>query len=152
MNLRKKRPKHRTLVELEAQTNIFNEELAAEAKKAENEATDELQAAQKAFDKEVEQVRSRADWDERTKEIQLSNLQDVAQRRLDVKKQVIEDQKQNRIRESKAESERKIRRIENNVRFAAFAFPPLPPLFLGLAVWIARRRRENLGATPTRLA
>jgi ABC-2 type transport system permease protein len=152
VNLRKKRPKHRTLVELEAQTNIFNEELAAETKKAENEAGDELQGAQKAFDKEVEAVRSRTDWDERTKEIQLANLQDVAQRRLDVKKQVIEDKKQNRIRESKAESERKIRRIENNVRFAAFTIPPLPPLFLGLAVWIARRRRENLGATPTRLA
>jgi ABC-2 type transport system permease protein len=152
VSLRKKRPKHRTLVELEAQTNIFNEELQAEAKKAENEATDELQAAQKAFDKEVEQVKSRTDWDERTKEIQLASLQDVAQRRLDVKKQLIEDKKQNRIRESKGESERKIRRIENNVRFAAFAIPPLPPLFLGLAVWFARRRRENLGATPTRLA
>ena len=58
VSLRKKRPKHRTLVELEAQTNIFNEELQAEAKKAENEAADELQAAQKAFDKEVEQVQA----------------------------------------------------------------------------------------------
>ncbi len=152
VSLRKKRPRHRTLEKVEAQTNIFNEELQAEAKKAENEAADELQAAQKAFDKEVEQVRSRTDWDERTKEIQLANLQDVAQRRLDVKKQIIEDNKQTRIRESKGDSERKIRRIENDVRFAAFAIPPLPPLVLGLVVWIVRRRRENLGATPTRLA
>ncbi len=97
-------------------------------------------------------MKSRTDWDERTKEIQLANLQDVAQRRLDVKKQVIEDNKQNRIRESKGESERKIRRIENDVRLAAFAIPPIPPLLLGLVVWIVRRRRENLGATPTRLA
>jgi ABC-2 type transport system permease protein len=152
VSLRKERPRHRTLVKLEAQSNQFNEELLAATRKAENEAADELQAAQKAFDKEVEQVRSRTDWDERTKEIQLSNLQEVAQRRLDVKKQVIEDQKQIKIRESRAESERKIRRIENDARFRAAALPPLPPLILGLLVWIARLRRENLGANPKRLA
>ena len=38
-------------------------------------------------------VRNRTEWDERTKEIQLANLQAVAQRRLDVKKQIIEDKK-----------------------------------------------------------
>jgi len=30
--------------------------------------------------------------------------------------------------------------------------PPLPPLILGLVVWIGRLRRENLGANPKRLA
>ncbi len=67
--------------------------------------------AQKAFDKEVDAVQNRTEWDERTKEIQLANLQSVAQRRLDVKKQVIEDKKLIEIREGKAESEQKIRGI-----------------------------------------
>ena len=44
----------------------------------------ELDEAQKAFDKQVEPVQNHTDCDERTKEIQLANLQDVAQRRLDV--------------------------------------------------------------------
>jgi ABC-2 type transport system permease protein len=152
VRLRKKRPRHRTLSELEAQANIFNEELQAETKKAETQATDELQQAQQAFDKEVEQVKNRTDWDEQTKAIQLENLQQVAQRRLDVKRQSIEDKKQIKIRESKADSERRIRQIQNNVRFQAAAIPPLPPLILGLVVWIARLRRENLGANPKRLA
>jgi ABC-2 type transport system permease protein len=152
VGLRKKRPKHRTLAVLEAQAQTFNHDLQTETKKAEDEATEELEQAQKAFDKEVEEVRNRTDWDERTKEIQLANRQQVAQRRLEVKKQVIEDNKLNKIRESKAESEQKTRRIENSVRFEAAAIPPLPPLVLGLIVWIVRLRRENLGANPKQLA
>lgn len=152
VSLRKKRPKHRTLVSLEAQTSLFNEELQNATKQAESAASEELMAAQKSFDKEVEQVRSRTDWDERTKEIQLASLQDVAQRRLDVKKQIIEDKKQEKLREGRAETERKIRQIQNSVRFAAAAIPPLPPLFLGLIVWITRMNRENRGANPKRIA
>ncbi len=152
VSLRKKRPKHRTLISLEAQTSRFNEELQTVTKQAESAAAEELQAAQKSFDKEVEQVRGRTDWDERTKEIQLASLQDVAQRRLDVKKQIIEDKKQEKLREGRAETERKIRQIQNSVRFAAAAIPPLPPLILGLVVWITRMNRENRGANPKRLA
>ena len=97
-------------------------------------------------------MKNRTEWDERTKEIQLANLQSIAQRRLDVTKQVIEDRKLVEIREGKAESERKIRGIRNTVRLEAALIPPLPPLILGLFVWISRMRRENLGANPKRLA
>ena len=106
VSLRKKRLKHRTLVKVEDQANEFKTQLLDETKRAEDEAKNELDEAQKAFSKQVEQVQNRTDLDERTKEIQLANLQDVAQRRLDVKKAVIEDQKEAKIRESKAESER----------------------------------------------
>jgi ABC-2 type transport system permease protein len=150
--LRKKRPKHRTLEVLEAQATKFKEDFQAESRISEDEAKKELDDAQKAFDKQVEAVRSRKDLDDRTKEIQLAILQDTAQRRLDVKKATIEDAKQIKIRESKAQSERKIRQIQNQVRFEAAALPPLPPLILGLFVWIARMRRENVGASPKRLA
>ena len=73
-------------------------------------------------------------------------------RSLDVKKAMIEDQKQARIRDSRARLEQSTREIQNTVRFEAAALPPLPPLILGLAIWIVRLRRENLGANPKRLA
>jgi ABC-2 type transport system permease protein len=152
VGLRRKRPVHRRLEVLEEQVKAFNKELTEQTKQAEDQATQELQQAQQAFDKEVDAVQSHTDWDERTKEIQLENIRRVSQRRLDVKKQVIEDKKLNEIREVKADSEQKIRRIRNSVRYVAAAIPPLPPLILGLAVWIARLRRENLGANPKRIA
>jgi ABC-2 type transport system permease protein len=152
VSLRKKRPKHHTLRAIERQTSRFYEELENETKVAEDEARKELDEAQKAFDKQVDQVRNNPELDERSKQVQLDNLQAVAQRRLDVKKTIIEDQKQARIRESRAKLERNTREIQNNVRFKAAALPPLPPLLLGLAVWFIRRTRENLGANPKRLA
>ncbi len=150
--LRKKRPKHRTLLTLEAQTKNFVEEYQRQSKAAEDAAKDKLDQAQKAFDKQVDQVKSRTDLDDRTKEIMLTNLQEVAQRRLEVEKAKIEDEKLNRIREGKADSEQKTRAIENRVRFMAAVIPPLPPLILGLIVFGTRLRRENLGANPKRLA
>jgi ABC-2 type transport system permease protein len=150
--LRKKRPKHRTLLRLEAESKDFVTERQKQSKAAEDEAKDQLDQAQAAFNKEVDQVKSRTDLDERTKEIMLASLQDVAQRRLDVTKQNIEDEKLNKIREAKAESERKTRQIQNRVRTMATVFPPLPPLILGLVIFASRLRRENLGANPKRLA
>ena len=113
VGLRRKRPLHRRLDVIEQQVKAFDKQLAQKTKEAENQASEELLQAQQAFDKEVDSVKNRTEWDERTKEIQLANLQSVAQRRLDVKKQVIEDKKLIEIREGKAESERKIRGIRN---------------------------------------
>ena len=96
-------------------------------------------------------MKNNPDWDEQTKQIQLENLRRVAQRRFDVQKQNIEDVKLNEIREGKAESEQNIRRIRNTVRFEAAALPVIPPLLLGLFVWISRRRREYQGANPKQL-
>jgi ABC-2 type transport system permease protein len=152
VSLRKKRPKHHTLRAIERQTSRFYEELENETKVAEDQARKELDDAQSAFNKQVDQVRNNPDLDERSKEVQLEHLQSVAQRRLDVRKAVIEDEKQARIRESRAKLEQSTREIQNTVRFEAAALPPLPPLLLGLAVWFVRRTRENLGANPKRLA
>ncbi len=152
VRLRKKRPKHYTLKAIEKQTSKFYETLEDETKKAEEEADKEIRDAQKAFDKQVEVVESNPDLQDRDKEIQLENLKSVAQRRLDVKRAIIEDEKQARIRDSRARLEQKTREIQNSVKFVAAALPALPPLILGLFVWIVRRAQENIGANPKRLA
>ena len=113
------------------------------------QASDELDPGPEGL-RQGGRVRSgnRTDLDERTKEIQLANLQTVAQRRLDVKKQIIEDEKLNKIRESKAESERKIRGIQNQVRLRGRRDPSLAPADPGLFVVDSTRcGRENLGPT-----
>ena len=130
------------------QTKNFVEELQRQTKAAEDAAKDKLDQAQKAFDKQVDQVKARTDLDDRTKEIMLANLQEVAQRRLEVEKAKIEDEKLNRIREGKADSEQKTRAIENRVRFMAAVIPPLPPLILGPVVFGTRVRPREPGGQP----
>jgi len=152
VNLRKRRIRHRTLSLLEAQTKQFTEQRQAETKAAEDAAKEQLEDAQKRLDQQVGAVRARTDVDEQAKEIMLANLQEVANRRLAVEKANIDDQKQKKDQESKADMERRIRRIQNRVRSLAIAIPPLPALALGLFVFGARVRRENQGANPNRIA
>ncbi|SIN78699.1 ABC-2 type transport system permease protein [Singulisphaera sp. GP187] len=152
VDLRKRRPEHRTLSLLEAKNKTFIEIRQNETKAAEDEAKQLLDKLQKRLDKEVEAVRSSKDMDERTKEIRVLQLQEIANRRLDVDKANIDDQKRKKILEIKGDTEQEIRRTQNEVRAVAIALPPLPPLILGLLVFATRLRRENQGANPNRLA
>ena len=151
VDLRKRRLRHRTLDRLESESKQFIEQYQKETKQAEDEARDQLGLAQKGLDKEVAAVRARKDLDDRTKEIMLANLEEVANRRLDVQKANIEDKKRRTVMESKGESESNIRKIRNRVRWYA-ALEPMPAVALGLFVFFLRARRENTGANPNRLA
>jgi hypothetical protein len=74
---------------------------------------------------------------------------DVEQRRLQVVKANIEDQKRQKIEEARAVKEQKIRAKQNQVRAMAILMPPLPALLLGALVFAVRAGRENRGPTPT---
>jgi ABC-2 type transport system permease protein len=150
--LRKHRLKHRTLERIEAEAREFIDKSQAETKAAEDAAKEQLDLAQKRLDKKVEDVRARKDMDERTKEIMLMNLQEVENRRLDVEKAGIEDQKRQKTLEIKANRELSIRGIQNRFRALAIVFPPLPPLILGMFVFFVRIKHENEGANPNRIA
>ena len=152
VSLRKKRLKHRTLSRIESQSKQHIEKFQTETKAAEEEAKSSLDVAQKNLDKEVAALTARKDVDERTKEILAANLQEVANRRLAVQKLNIEDQKRRKIFDSKAETEVATRGIRDRVRWLALLLEPMPPIALGLVVFMLRIRRENFGATPSRLA
>ncbi len=76
------------------------------------------------------------------------NLQEVANRRLEVEKANIEDQKRKKIQESKAEMEQQVRGIQNEIRAVAIILPPLPPLILGLVVFGIRCHAREPGGEP----
>jgi ABC-2 type transport system permease protein len=150
--LRNRRHQHRTLTRLEAQNRKYIDRRQEETKAAESEAKEQLDKLQERLDKEVEAVKASKDMDDRTKQIRVLQLEEIANRRLEVDKANIEDEKRRKVQDYKAESERQIRREQNEVRTWAMALPPLPPLVLGLLVFGTRLRRENQGANPNRLA
>lgn len=152
VNLRNRRPKHRTLSWLEAQTRQAVDKSQTEVRAAETAADEQLDKAQKRLDEKVAKVRDDKERDERTKEILLANLQQVEQRRLDVEKARIEDEKQRKLKDIATDLERQNRVVQNQTRLAAILFPPMLPAILGLTVFGIRRGRENKGANPNRLA
>ncbi len=152
IELRKKRPRHRTLTALEAESTKFVEQAQAEQRKAEETATAQLEAARTRLREAVDQIRNSKELDQRTKESMVRYREQVEQRRLALAEQEIQDRKGQAIRESKDRQEEATRAIQHRIGAQAAVLTPLPALLLGGAVFFLRNRRENLGANPDRLA
>lgn len=152
LDLRKKRPRHRTLTALEAEAKKFIDQSQAEQQKAEDTAKEQLEQARNRLNEAVEKIRQSTEYDEKTKESMVRYRERVEQRRLDLIEDEIQAEKNQAIEESKARREEAIAAIENRVRTQAIVLTPLPALILGGFVFFIRSRRENRGANPDRLA
>lgn len=152
LELRKKRPRHRTLTALEQEAKRFIDRSQAEQKKAEDDADEQLARARSRLGEAVDQIRNSKEYDEKTKESMVRYREQVEQRRLDVQEAEIKAQRDRAIAESRARREEAIASIENRVRSQAVLLTPLPALVLGGFVFFVRSRRENLGANPERMA
>jgi ABC-2 type transport system permease protein len=103
------------------------------------------------LDRGVREVEERKDLDEQGKQVMIANIQAVENRRLQVARSTIEDEKQRQIEASRAEMENSIRGIQNTIKMMAVALPPIPAVLLFLLVSIRRLARERLGVPVDRL-
>jgi ABC-2 type transport system permease protein len=149
--LRKRRPRHRTLESVEAQTRDYEDRRLIETQEAEATAQKRLEEAQGRLDKAVEALQQRADLDAQTQRIMINNVQNVENRRLQVARKNIEDEKERQIERSRADMEASIRRIQNTIKVLAVVLPPIPAFILFVLVSLRRLRREKLGVSLDRL-
>jgi len=149
--LRKRRPKQRTLEAVEARTKVYEEQRLKDTQEAAGTAEQRLNEAQARLDQAVEQLRNRTDLDEQTKRIMIANQQKTENRRLNVARTNIEDEKQRQIEHSRAEMESSIRTIQNTIKLLAVALPPIPAFLLFVVVSVRRLRREKTGVVADRL-
>ncbi|MBI4882127.1 MAG: Gldg family protein [Planctomycetes bacterium] len=143
IELRKRRPVHRTLTHIEDQEEQFDEKWLAEKEKAEGEADARLAEAQQRLDERVAEVENRADLDEQSKEIQKESIREVEQRRLDVQKAAIEDQKSRSLEVALADKMRSEDKIRDFYRVGSVIITPLPAVLVGILTLLRRRRRES---------
>jgi ABC-2 type transport system permease protein len=148
--LRKRRLRHRTLERVEAQTQRFIEQRAADEKAAQDEADHALKEAQERLDERVNAVRRRPDLDAQAKQIMARNLQEVENRRFETLKGNIEAEKDAKIARSKETVEAQIRTIQSTIRTVAVLLPPIPVFVMGVAIFVRRYRREKEGAQAAR--
>jgi ABC-2 type transport system permease protein len=149
--LRKRRPRHRILEAVQARTETYEARRREQTRQAEATADQRLKEAQARLDRAVAEVRMRTDLDEQAKQIMISNLESVENRRLSVARTNIEDEKQRQIENSRAEMENSIRGIQNTIKLLAVALPPIPAFVVFLLVSARKLRRERIGAAPDQL-
>jgi len=149
--LRKRRPKQRTLEAVEARTRAYEAQRLHETQMAEAMADQRLKEAQARLDRSVREVQQRTDLDDQTKQVMIANLQTAENRRLEVARANIDDEKQRQIEDSRAEMENSIRGIQNTIKLMAVALPPIPAFIVFLIVSVRRLRRERIGVPVDRL-
>jgi ABC-2 type transport system permease protein len=151
IDLRKRRPKHRTLEAVEERTRVYEEKRAQQAQDAAALAEKRLTEAQARLNAAVAAIQMRPDLDEQAREIMISNVQKAENRRLEVARANIEDERQREIEDARAEMESSIRGIQNTIKLAAVSFPPVPAFLMFLLVSARKLRRERMRVAPERL-
>lgn len=149
--LRKRRPRQRTLEAVEARTRAYEAQRLRQTQQAEAMADQRLKEAQARLDRSVREVEQRTDLDDQTKQVMIANLQTAENRRLEVARANIDDEKQRQIEDSRAEMENSIRGIQNTIKLLAVALPPIPAFIVFLIVSVRRLRRERIGVPVDRL-
>jgi ABC-2 type transport system permease protein len=151
ITLRKRRRMFRTLTKIERLVEEFEQTKMKEEGQAEQDASMKLAEAQASFDEKVKAVEDRKDLDMRTKEIMLASVRRVEEQRLSAKKAKIEEEKDKKLETARFAMEQEKRKIRVQKKTMAMVLPLIPPLAIGIIVFLIRRARENLGAAQSRL-
>lgn len=151
VELRKRRPVHRTLERLDAARRTLEMEKDAAVDRANNEANRQLELAREALRRKVAEIEERRDLDDTTRQIMIESVRSAEQRRLDVQSAAINDKKEAAITEARTRAREQIEAVQTRIRVAAVALPPVPALALGAIVFIRRRAREREGVIRERL-
>jgi ABC-2 type transport system permease protein len=151
IELRKRRPKHRTLEAVEARTRTYETQRLDQMRQAEATAETRLKEAQARLDKAVKEIEERKDLDEEAKQVMMANVQGIENRRLQVARTTIEDEKQRQIETSRGDMENAVRTIQSTIRVMAVVLPPVPAVLLFIIVSLRRLARERRGVPVDRL-
>ena len=152
IELRKRRPKHRTLTKVEEQTSKFIDHVSKERRKATDEAKQALEDAKKRFAEKVEKIKNDETLDDSTRIQLLQIAQAEEQRKVAVEEASINQNKEKSIEQSKIASDRSVRAVERSYYAAALLFPPIPAIILGILVWMRRLNSEYKDIAASRRA
>jgi len=99
----------------------------------------------------ISEMRAREDLDDQAKQIMISNLQTAENRRLQVARQNIQDERERQLEDARAGMESSVRQIQNTIKLLAVGLPPIPAFALFLFISLRKLRRERMRIAPERL-
>jgi len=161
LEIRKRKPKHRTLERIEDTVAAAREKADAERQKfigefdeAERGANDSMQAEVGEFEKKIKEMEAAGDADPQAAMQavqQLASRQRLAQRRLDTKIEQMKRKRDAEVESVERQLEAKIRKEQDRQKWLAVLLPPIPPLVVAFFVYFRRRAQEREGVAKSRL-
>ena len=161
LDIRKRKPKHRTLERIEATVAIAREQADNERQKfieqfdlAEREANADMQKEVGEFEKKIKEMDSQGDADPQAAMQavqQLASRQRLAQRRLDTKIEQLKRTRDADVGTVERQLGTKVRQEQDRQKWLAVLLPPIPPLVVAFFVYFRRRAQEREGVAQSRL-
>ena len=161
LEIRKRKPKHRTLERIEDTVAAAREKADAERQKfigefdeAERGANDSMQTEVGEFEKKIKEMEAAGDADPQAAMQavqQLASRQRLAQRRLDTKIEQMKRKRDAEVESVERQLEAKIRKEQDRQKWLAVLLPPIPPLVVAFFVYFRRRAQEREGVAKSRL-
>lgn len=165
INIRKRKPEYSTLKRVEerveyAREQEFTKRLEFQTKydNAVKQAEDENQQTLKKFQDIVNDLQKKQTDGKQIDEMELKEKmqrlgeqQEVLQRRLAIKKQRFERERERSLQRIRREVDLGIQRMQFRYKLLAVAIPWIPPFLIGVVVFVRRRLREREGIEKSRL-
>jgi ABC-2 type transport system permease protein len=146
VELRKRRPKHRTLERYESITKKFVDKFMDTRQKADDFASEELKKAQTRFDEAVAAIEKEEGLDPNAKEQKKESVRQMENRKLEVKRREIEDLKKQKMDEAEGERRRAEGNVRATIKWVSVLVPPIPAVLIAAIVFGRRRVAQRRSA------
>jgi len=164
ITIRNRRTRYSTLQTVEAKTEDARSHAYLKEVEFEKERDKETEKYDKTFEaeiakfqEEIQALQNPANKDLpdpavlRAKMINLGSKQAINERKKAAKMEELERTYKENVAKIQREAEQKIRDMRKGYKLIAVLIPPIPPLLIGLFVFLRRRLREREGAEKSRL-
>ena len=151
VEIRKRRRQHRTLTKFEKRTAEARKDATTKSQKYEDQFKAALAKAQAGFEKKVDEIRKRDDWDERTKRARLEMVRQNEQKKLATSERMLKDDRDKEIKRIDRDLSRSIQSEQDRSKLWAALLPPIFPIVLGFFVFFHRRSTEHEGVAKSRM-
>jgi len=161
LEIRKRKPRHRTLERIEDTVAAAREQADGERQEfirkfdeAEREANAAMQKEVGEFEKKIKEMETAGDADPQAAMQavqQLASRQRLAQRRLDTKIEQLKRTRDSEVEAVERQLGAKVRQEQDRQKWLAVLLPPIPPLVVAFFVYFRRRALEREGVSKARL-
>lgn len=151
VEIRKRRPKHRTLEAIEVRTKKAREQALEKQTQFDEELQKEKAEADAQFAKEIQRLQERKNIPQMEMLQRVAEAQEIGQQRLQAKKDQLQKKHDKEVDRIERNLALEINRVQDSYKKWAVLLPPIPPLLVGLGVYFNRRAREREGVSRARL-
>jgi len=149
--IRKRRPKHRVLKEIERRTETARDESIQERKKYMDEYNKAIESEEAKLREQVAKLSANTEMSEMEKIQKLAIAQRAGMDAVDKMKIDKRKERDQKLKKIDADLNKQVRSVQDWYKLWAVVLPPLLPLMVGLLVYFNRRAKEREGVARTRL-